>query len=245
MTGPRFAQTLPHFPSTSGSMDPTVPRCSTLQRASGTLSGQLCTTTGTGPGPLIPGDLALSLLPVPFLVFLRFSEPSLVCRWDEVGAMTNSGYPTEFLPGEPGRKYDGGGRPSPLLLPMMCEGARLVSSFGVAKIMSYCAPLTERIAGWAIPRIPVQSYQQSAFWPLAHHILDLFTKGCPFRTPCRIPPAACKNNYAIGSAAESRVGQIARGILGCGCHRVGLLTFWASECLMGGNCLNEGQTLLG
>jgi len=66
--------------------------------------------------------------------------------------MTDSGYPTEFLPDEPGRKYDGGGRPSPLLLPMMCEGVRLVESFGASRIASYCEPLTERIAGLDFPR---------------------------------------------------------------------------------------------
>lgn len=69
-------------------------------------------------------------------------------RWDETGAMTVAGYPTAFLP-EPGRRLDAGGRPSPLLLPMMCLGAELVMGLGAGRIAEYCRPLSMMIADFS------------------------------------------------------------------------------------------------
>ena len=66
--------------------------------------------------------------------------------WDEVGAMDrDSGcYPEQFFPGA--RRFDAGGKPNPLVVPMVRESLQLTLRWSPQAIQSYLMSLTDSIA---------------------------------------------------------------------------------------------------
>jgi dTDP-4-dehydrorhamnose reductase len=64
--------------------------------------------------------------------------------WDELGAMDNvTGYPTPFMPGA--RRFDFGGRPNPIIVPMVREALRLILYWTPEKIQAYLRTLTDQL----------------------------------------------------------------------------------------------------
>ncbi|EGD75749.1 hypothetical protein PTSG_07866 [Salpingoeca rosetta] len=76
--------------------------------------------------------------------------------WDEVGAMTDMGYPTPFKPGA--CRFDSGGRPNYIGVPMLHDALQHLTTWGPAHITAYCTPLLDRLIvgarelGFQVPR---------------------------------------------------------------------------------------------
>jgi selenocysteine lyase/cysteine desulfurase len=62
-------------------------------------------------------------------------------EYDALGAMGPTGYPAEYMGGA--RRFDCGGRPNPVILPMVAEALQLVHRWTPSAVQVYC----DRIAG--------------------------------------------------------------------------------------------------
>eukprot|EP00040_Diaphanoeca_grandis_P018848 m.99191 g.99191 ORF g.99191 m.99191 type:complete len:437 (-) comp27136_c0_seq1:96-1406(-) len=66
-----------------------------------------------------------------------------VYQWDEVGAMSHDGFPTEFMHGA--RRFDAGGRPNPILHPMLAKALELVLAWSPTAVRQHTAVLSRRL----------------------------------------------------------------------------------------------------